>query len=180
MKFIKAVSSLLSIVERSIIVGLLGVMVLLAFLQVILRNVFSTGLLWADPFLRHLVLWVGFLGASLATQQEKHINIDLITRFLSPKHTNIIRIITNLFASIVCSILAHAGWTFLLNEMESPEVLFTIGELPFSLWWFQIIIPFGFGLMAFRFLIRTIEHIIGIFHPPSDKSPETNIPVIEV
>jgi C4-dicarboxylate transporter DctQ subunit len=179
-KLIKAVSRALSWIEQSIVVILLGGMVLLAFSQVVLRNVFSTGFLWADPFLRHMVLWIGFLGASLATQQEKHINIDLITRFLSPRITNLARITTNAFAGTVCGFLAHAGWTFLQSEITSEGALLTIGHIEFQAWWFQIIIPAGFGLMSFRFFLRTFEHIIEVFHPAASVPPTTNVPTLDV
>lgn len=180
MKFIKAFSKALSLIEGSLVVVMLGVMVLLAFTQVILRNVFSTGFLWADPFLRHMVLWMGFLGASLATQQEKHINIDLFTRFLSPRVTNIFRIVTNLFAGGVCYFLASAGYTFVQSEMASNDTLLTIGQMAFPAWWFQLIIPIGFGLMAFRFLIRSVEHVIEAFSPTPEAPHMTNVPTIDV
>jgi len=165
MKLIKTISDILSKIESSLIVFLISFMIVLAFVQVILRNLFSVGFLWADPFLRHLVLWIGFLGASLATQKEKHINIDLVTRFTSTKTANIVKIITNLFACVVTIFLASAAFVFLKNELESNELLFTIGSINFAAWYFQLIIPIGFSLMAFRFLIRTIEHIITALRP---------------
>jgi C4-dicarboxylate transporter DctQ subunit len=180
MKFLKTFIRALSFVERSLVVAILTLMVVLAFIQVVLRNVFHTSFFWADPFLRHMVLWVGFLGASIATQQEKHINIDLITRYTSARVTNIIRIATNLFASAVCAYLAQAGWTFLLSEMESEGALLTIGSMAFQTWWFQIIIPAGFGLMALKFFIRTVEHVIESIRPQPMKPHETNVPVIEI
>ncbi len=179
MSFIAALSRALSLGERTLIVVLLGTMVILAFLQVILRNFFSAGILWAEPFLRHLVLWIGFLGASLATQQEKHINIDILTRLAPPKVVNAIHILTNLFAAVVCAVLANAGWTFLLSEQESGDSLFTIGSTEMPAWWFQSIIPIGFGLMSFRFLIRTIEHIVDSFNPASRTPVSTNVPTPE-
>ena len=54
----------------------------LAFLQIFLRNVFTTGLAWGDLVLRNLVLWIGFIGATLATREGKHINIDILSRSL--------------------------------------------------------------------------------------------------
>ncbi len=163
MRILRTFSNALSIVERSVVVTLLSVMVLLAFLQVILRNYFSTGFLWADPFLRHMVLWVGFLGASLATQNEKHISMDILTRFASPKVANFVRILTNLFAATVCTILANAGWTFLKSEMQSGSSLLTIGSIEFPAWWFQVIIPAGFWLLTFRFTLRVVEHSYAAF-----------------
>jgi TRAP-type C4-dicarboxylate transport system permease small subunit len=175
-RFINAVSNALSWIERSLLVLMLAVITLLAFLQVILRNVFSEGILWADPLLRHMVLWMGFLGASLATQKEKHITIDLMTRFFRPPLTHLIRIATNLFASGVCWFLSQAGWTFLQNERDSGDILFTIGSYNFPAWWFQIIIPIGFGLMTFRFLIAAIEHSVKAVRPTVEKERTSNSP----
>ena len=54
-----------------LIVFFLGVMILMAFGQVVLRNVFHTGIEWGDVFLRHMVLWLGFLGATIATGEGR-------------------------------------------------------------------------------------------------------------
>ncbi|MBI1805291.1 MAG: TRAP transporter small permease [Ignavibacteriae bacterium] len=178
MNVLSAISRVLSWVESALVVSLLTVMICFAFAQVILRNLFDTSFLWADPFLRHLVLWVGFLGASLATRHEKHINLDIVTRFTSVKVTHLIRSLTNLFAAIVTGALAKAGWIFLMNE-GSGEVLFTIGQMNFPTRWFQVIIPVGFGLMAFRFFIRMIEHIIEANNPTEQSLPQPNVPTLE-
>jgi TRAP-type C4-dicarboxylate transport system permease small subunit len=179
MKIIAAIEKFLAYIERSIIVFLLGVMILLAFSQVILRNCFSTGFLWADTLLRHMVLWIGFIGASIAAHEEKHINLDIVSRFASPRVTHVIRIITNLFPSIVCLFLAHAGWVFLLSEKESETELFAIGATSFATWWFEIIIPVGFALLATRFLLKAIEHSIFALAPPAKNEPAAAAPSSE-
>ncbi|NVM57446.1 MAG: TRAP transporter small permease subunit, partial [Desulfobacterales bacterium] len=68
--------------EDTFLVSLLSFMIGLAFLQIVLRDFFSTGLLWADPLLKNLVIWVGLVGASIATREDKHITIDVIPRVL--------------------------------------------------------------------------------------------------
>ena len=85
MKILTAINSWIAKIEGVLIVIVVSIMVLLAFFQVAMRNLFDQGLLWGDIFLRHLVLWVGFLGASLATREEKHINIDVFSRFIPKK-----------------------------------------------------------------------------------------------
>ena len=161
MKFVRRLSGGVMYIERTLVITMLGVMVLLAFAQVMLRNLFSTGFLWADPLLRHLVLWLGFLGASLATQEEKHISIDVITRYTSARTTQYIRLLTNLFAAGVCFFMMRAGWIFLLSEKEVSETLLTIGEREFPTWWFQLVIPLGFALLSFRFVLKIIE-LVGV------------------
>ena len=165
-RILKNIDSWISKFETVILVVVLSTMVILAFLQVVLRNLFSEGILWGDTFLRHLVLWVGFLGASLATREKKHINIDLFTRFFKGKAKSFILSIVNLFAAVVCWYLTSAAWTFVMDEKSFGTILFN--DIP--AWYFQTIIPIGFLLMTFRFIVIFIENMIEIF---SSKSSET-------
>ena len=144
MKALEKLNSWIEGAETFVLVSVLGVMVIFAFLQVVLRNIFNEGILWGDILLRHLVLWVGFLGASLATRQQKHINIDIFSRFMSDKGKSIVRLITNLFSVFISYILAEAGWTFVQDEQMMGTVLFA--DIP--AWYFQTIIPIGFFLLA--------------------------------
>lgn len=139
--------------EGLLLVFLLGVMVVLSFVQVILRNLFSESLLWGEILLRHLVLWIGFLGAARATGEGRHITIDAFTRFLSPRAKLAARILTNTFAVIVCSLLLNASLKFLTDEIESGSTLH--GDVPS--WYSQIIIPAGFGLIIIHFLVRIVR-----------------------
>jgi len=152
-------------VENFLIILLLSVMVLMAFLQVILRNLFSMGILWADIFLRHLVLWVGFIGASLATRESKHINVDVLSRMMSKAKQPYLRVFIDLVSAGVCLVLARAGYKFLSYEIEAGTTLFN--NIP--AWIFQLIIPVGFALIGFRFLLNIVEQIIQI---SSKKNPE--------
>jgi C4-dicarboxylate transporter, DctQ subunit len=158
MKTIKKIDNFISKIESVFLIILLSLMILIAFLQVILRNFFSTSILWGDIFLRHLVLWVGFLGAALATKESKHINIDALSRLLSPKIKKLAGFVTNLFAAIVCFFLTKASFTFIGFEKESQSTLFE--NIP--TWIFQTIIIFGFGIIMFRFLIHSIENLISL------------------
>jgi TRAP-type C4-dicarboxylate transport system permease small subunit len=164
MKTLENLNKWIERAETAVLVLVLGFMVIFAFLQVVLRNIFNEGILWGDIFLRHLVLWVGFLGASLATREAKHINIDVFTRFLSDKGKAILHLITNLFSVFICLLLSKAGWTFVQDEKMMGTTIFS--EVP--AWYFQIIIPIGFLLMAFRFLIQSFENIRSLAEKKGD------------
>ena len=71
MKFLNKINNWISLLEDWILVSIVLFMVLMAFLQVILRNIFDMGIIWGDILLRHLVLWIGFIGASLATKKKQ-------------------------------------------------------------------------------------------------------------
>jgi TRAP-type C4-dicarboxylate transport system permease small subunit len=158
----------LEFLENIIIVVTLSIMVLLAFLQVVLRNFFDTGILWGDILLRHLVLWVGFFGASLATRQEKHINVDILTKLLPERFVPFVKLTVNIFALIINIILAKASWVFLSFEIEAGTTLF----LDIPSWYIQIVLPLGFGLIGFRFFLKIVEQITGFFTGPEEAEKE--------
>ena len=158
MSLLRTISRFLLRVEYGFVVTLLGSMVLLSFTQVVLRNAFGTGLVWADTVIRHIVLWLAFAGAAIVTVEERHISIDALTQFLPPRVKHASSVITNLFAIVVCAVLAEAAWTFLLDEKGAG------GELVLNLptWVALTIIPAGYAVMGFHFLVRTGEHILGL------------------
>ena len=153
MKIINKIDNWIAQIEDWILVSLVIFMVFLAFLQVVLRNFFDLGIIWGDILLRHIVLWVGFIGASLATKNNKHINIDVFKRLHKGISQRIINLIINLVAAFVSGYLAVAAYHFVLDEKEFESVIFN--DIP--AWPFQTIIPFGFALMGIRFIISGLN-----------------------
>ncbi len=152
MNLLKSLDRGLVRIEGFAAVLFLLVMLLLGFAQVVLRNLFSGGFVWGDVLLRHMVLWIVFFGAALAASQERHINIDAITRFLPKRVQSALHMITNLFAAVISYLLFRAALTFVGFEIEDKHMVF--GEIP-SLY-AEIIIPVGFALLAIHFLIRAV------------------------
>ena len=127
-------------------------MLLMALVQILLRNFFDSGLLWAESALRILVLWVAMLGAMVATRESNHIAIDLVTRFL-PEHLKKYAILVSyLFSAAVCGLVAYHAIEFIQFEYEDQTIAFA--NVP--TWICQSIIPFGFGIMALRFIFHGI------------------------
>ena len=155
MHILKQVDLILEKIEGHLIVLILSLMILLSFGQMLLRNFFDQGIIWGDTLLRQWVLWLGFLGASMAAKQNKHISIEVFSNFLSPYWKQIIKSFTQLAAGIISGFLAWAAWSFMIFEKESESVLFL--DLP--VWIFQIILPYSFMVIALRFIISgaTIE-----------------------
>ncbi len=152
MKIVSLLDEVVNKIEIGMLIFFLSVMVILAFLQVVLRNFFSAGFVWADILLRHLVLWLGFLGGVLATSKHRHINIDAFAHFMSQKVKAGIHVFTDLFAAAICVLLCQASIRFVQSEMEAKSLVFE--QIPS--WYAQIIIPVGFGLHVFHFLIRSV------------------------
>lgn len=150
MKALERLDDKLAAVEGWLLVALVSLMVGLSFAQVVLRNLFRLGLPWADIVLRHMVLWAGFVGASLATRQGRHIAIDVVSRFLPAAARRWLSASLHGAACLISLLLARASWSFLAAERLGRTTL--LGGIP--TWWAQSIILVGFGLMAFRFGLR--------------------------
>jgi TRAP-type C4-dicarboxylate transport system permease small subunit len=142
-------------VEQILLVIFLGFMILLAFIQILLRNFFATGLDWGDSLLRNLVLWIGFIGATLATREGKHINIDVVSRWLPSLGKNVITLLTHLFSFSICLLLTYAALKFIKNEAQMGQRTF----LYIPAWIPELILPLTFSLMAFRFGLRSLKNL---------------------
>ena len=127
----------------------------IAALQVLLRIFFHTGLLWGDIAARHMVLWVGFFGAYMATREDKHFHIDVLTRFLSPRLKGWFAALSDLFAVVICYFMLQASMTFIDVGMDADSMLF----LQVSQRAAAYIVPIGFGLIMLQFLFRMIESV---------------------
>jgi len=142
-------------VEQILLVILLSSMILIAFLQIVLRNLFFTGLAWGDSLVRNLVLWVGFIGAALATREGKHINIDVVSRWMPPLGRGLIEFMTRLFSFFICGLLSFAALKFIKNEAQMGNITF----LGIPAWIPEVILPTVFGLMALRFGLHAFRNL---------------------
>jgi len=146
------------LVEASLIAILIS-MTLLVVGQVVLRNLFASGIVWGDVAARHMVLWVAFLGAMLATRGRKHIAIDAITRLLPRRPRNVIRIVLDTLACAISFLLARASLMFVLEERAMGMEL--ISGVP--AWVAQTVIPFGFAMISLEYAIGVVLDIHRIY-----------------
>lgn len=148
--------------EDTMLVLLLLTMVVLAGVDIIARTVFGGGIGWVPPLLRVMVLWLGLLGALLATRSREHIAIDLINRLGGEGLKRVCAAFTSLFAAAVCAIVAWHSQAFVQLAYEYGDQAFS--QLP--AWPMQLIIPFCFALMALRFAVQAGQFVLG--HPLDD------------
>ncbi len=154
---------LLNRVEDSILIGVLLSMLFMAVLQIFLRNFFSSGIIWGDAMVKILVLWVGLLGAMVATRNNNHINIDVISRFL-PKNIKMASdLIVEIFAAFVCAITTWFSFEFVLMEMEYKVNAFA--NVP--AWMCEIIIPIAFGVICFRYSMLSVTSFLKLIRSGS-------------
>ena len=148
-KFIKIINRL----EDSLLVVILSSMIIFAVYQIIARNLFSEGVVWIDPLLRTLVLWVGLSGAVVATRSDNHIRIDIFAKYFPPHMLKYVQRTAYFFTLCVCLIIAWHAARFVYSEYEYGTIAFS--GIP--AWITALIIPVSFSLIAIRYLLLFIS-----------------------
>ena len=151
----KQLTKIIHGLEDSLLVALLLAMIVLAGFDIIARLVFGGGVSWIPPLLRVLVLWIGLLGALVATRTREHIAIDLINRLAPDYIKKYLGASTSIFAGSVCLLIAWHSGIFVKFTKEFNDVAFN--GIP--AWPLQAIIPFTFGLAGLRFLIQALQDL---------------------
>ncbi len=134
--------------EKGALCLLLFSMIGLSFSQVLMRNLFSCGFIWAGEILRAEVIWIAFIGAALATEQNGHIRIDIISRLLkSQSAQGVVALLTSLFTAAVSVLLFVAAVKYigLVKPHSGASAFFGLPD-----WWLRLIIPYSFAAMAIR------------------------------
>lgn len=139
---------IVELVEQTVLVALFVALVSLTCAQILLRNLFDSGIVWADDAIKVLVLWVAMSGALYATRTARHISIDVISRFLPLHQARLIRRLLFALTGAVCIMAAWYCYQFVLLEFEDPSLAF----LTLPTWFTQAVIPVTLLLMALRFL----------------------------
>ncbi len=153
---LRGLSHFLGHLEKWVVALLVSLLVVFSLLQILLRNFFSTGVLWGDELLRHGVLWISLLGAARATIENKHIRIDILPRLMSGRGSFLVELVCAFFSCAVCLILFWASWNFVQDERLAGDIAFA--SIPY--WVLELVFPFSFALMALRFGFNCIDGLL--------------------
>jgi TRAP-type C4-dicarboxylate transport system permease small subunit len=150
-------------VEDGVLVALLLGMIGIVVTQIVLRNLFEFGIVWGEILVRILVLWIALVGGMVASRQGKHISIDLIARYLPDRAKSIVDSAVSIFTAVVCALAAYYSLRFVHAEFQDGFMAFAWVPV----WICEAIIPFGFGVIALRFLISSFVNLTQAVKPAS-------------
>jgi C4-dicarboxylate transporter, DctM subunit len=136
--------------ERALVTFFLLAMIALPAASALARRLLDRDLPGAAVLAQHITLLVGFLGALLATTTGRHIalsTLDLVPAGL-PRRAAVF--FGQSVSAAACALLAWASYRLVQAEWSGlARVALGIREA-----WSQLVMPFGFGVMALRFANR--------------------------
>ena len=162
---------ILAKVEASVLIGLVAVMTVVVFLQVVYRYVLTQPLHWSEELARYLFVWLSILGATLGVQKRGHFGLDVFFRMLPKQGQWLMRLLIHLLMGSVFVVLIVYGITLVQKTalQESPAM-----GIPMS--WAYTCLPVGGALMAIHlfiiFLKDTTDGLVKSRKSPPLSEPE--------
>jgi C4-dicarboxylate transporter DctQ subunit len=133
--------------EEAFMIVALTFMTVLTVVQVVLRYVFATGLVWSLEATTYTFAWLVLIGMSYGVRTEAHIAVDLVTSRLTPRAARVFAIVA-LFAGLAyCALMIYGSSQFVDRLMALGT---DARDIPLPRWALTGIMPIAFGLLALR------------------------------
>jgi C4-dicarboxylate transporter DctQ subunit len=156
---VRLVNRLLDHLEEWLIAGFMAAATLIIFAAVLHRMSARvdwlwdyTGridLTWAQELCIFLFIWMAKFGAAYGVRTGIHIGVDLLVMHASPRWHRRLVVLGLLLGALFTSIIAILGARWVMFMHESGQVT---ADLEWPRWVVYLCIPFGSGLMCYRFL----------------------------
>lgn len=136
--------------EEAIIAMLFAGMTLITFVQVVLRYVFGTGMLWALEASIYMFAWMVLLGISYGVRVRAHIGVDAAVNLLPLRWQRVIGLIGVAICLIYASYLLYGAWGY-VERLHRIGVL--AEDIPLPRWLLTSGLVIGLAL----FIVRLLE-----------------------
>jgi TRAP-type C4-dicarboxylate transport system permease small subunit len=156
--------------EELALAMLLLVLIVLAVYQAYKRNIAPPSPYWPDELIRYSVFYIGLIGAALASQSDRLINIDMFSRRFSPRGRLVVGLVTTAFTLGICVLIIMGGLHVHgvnVRLGEEGEVIAPATGI--------LALPIGVGLIGFHL---TLHAIIDIYYLATGRTPPAHAPVV--
>ncbi|MGO4854977.1 TRAP transporter small permease [Phaeovulum sp. W22_SRMD_FR3] len=98
--------------EESAIAVILGVMTVMTFMNVVLRYVFNTSVIWAPEATQALFAWLVLFGMSYAVKVTAHLGVDAVIAMVPQRSRRIMALISALACLLYAVLLMKGAWDY--------------------------------------------------------------------
>lgn len=148
---IRQVDRYAGLVENAALFAILVAVILAGATQAIATKVFDKSLLWTFDIVRGGTFAIALGGAAFASHQARHLSMDIVSRFISPRKRQLLRVVLGLFTIFAAFLLFQSGLR--LYERVGAEGGHS-GVIPIDL--IALMIPVGAGLI----ILHTLLHLL--------------------
>lgn len=137
---------------QTALVGMVAIMTVIIILQVFMRYIFLYSLSWSEEVARYLMIWVCFLGASLALKYGFHIGVEFVVNRFPEKMRGWVNLAAKLGMLFFLVYFTIGGFrvSWAVRDQDSPALLFSMAYAYLSA-------PVGGFFMIIQLLTLLIE-----------------------
>ena len=154
LKFISKTEKTIESIIKVIVLISTASMVMLVFVNVILRYIFNSGIPIGEEISRFFFIWMVLLGAVLAFKDNEHVGISVVIDKLKGIAKKIVLVIGNILTSVALCYLSISSIDYL--EMTNTYTTPAAG-LPFS------VVTVSLVICSFSLLVLNIFDLYRIF-----------------
>ncbi|OIR11160.1 sialic acid TRAP transporter permease protein SiaT [mine drainage metagenome] len=135
--------------EEVLIASFMAAATLVTFAAVVMRYVGGTGISWAQELTIYLFIWMAKFGAAYGVRTGIHIGVDFVVNAVRPSIKRVLVILSMLLGVVFTGTIAFFGarWVIFIHGTGQ-----TSPDLEWPMWIIYLAIPFGSGLMCYRFI----------------------------
>ncbi len=134
---------------------------------------FPQGYTWSQELSLMLLLWIGFLGASVCAHEGRHLRMEAFDRILPARAARYVHALGHFGTAVFCAFMMVLGYRYVFD----PETgMRAIGGLSAQMripdWISTLAVPVAFALTMLRFVAAGVSALMGggYGRPPKDES----------
>ena len=131
---------------------------LVAFMEVMLRYVFSRPTTWAWEVNVQLLALITFFGAGYTLLYNRHVKLDMLILRLSPRRRALVDLITGLFFFFACGLIIYEGVKAAWHSVSIREHLYTVFAPP--IYPLKCLLPIGVSLLLLQGIAKFIRDLM--------------------
>jgi TRAP-type C4-dicarboxylate transport system permease small subunit len=123
-------------------------------------GIYPYGMPWSQPLALIFTLWLGFLGASMATHDHRHLKVEALQRYLPETAQRAAGLLSALAAAAFCLFLAYISYRYVgfshQDYVDSDGLGGLHDGVDFPRYRSFAVVPVAYALMSARFVTTGI------------------------
>lgn len=133
--------------EEYILMGMMSIMVILIFVQVVMRYILGTSILWSEELARYLFIWITWLGAAFAVKENKLITVDVVKNKLPEPLKNYVEILAFVIFMVFNILLFKLSFELTAAIFQRQQLT---PAMRIPMWLAYSAVPVGWFMMTVR------------------------------
>ena len=142
--------------EEWIILSFMAVATLVTFISVMMRYTMGTGFTWSTELTIYLFIWMAKFGAAYGVRTGIHVGVDYVVNKSKGAKRRLL-ILTGISLGIIFTgVIAFFGARWVIFIYGTGQIS---PDLEWPMWIIYLAIPFGSGLMCYRFIQAMVKFL---------------------